>query len=225
MTQNGSDLPIEMGRFFDEVAGTYDDHRAQNTSYDLDSLFTAVAGAIDETTREMRILDLGAGTGVELEWVLARVPNARITCIDVSGGMLEELRRKHADSLEQIEVVRGSFLDIPFPNRHYQYVVSVQSMHHLTYERKLDLYRKIREALALTGKYIEGDYVLPTHEERERSAWYRHQVEAGIVSPDGMYHIDIPFSVAAQKNILLEAGFSRVEVLHEEEYAAVLSAC
>ncbi len=224
MTQNGGDLPIEMGRFFDGVASTYDAHRAQITSYDLDSLFAAVAGAIDETSGEVTILDLGAGTGAELEWMLARAPNARIACIDMSGGMLAELRRKYADSLGQIEVVNGSFLDVPFQNGHYQYVVSVQSMHHLRYEQRLDLYRRIREALALNGKYIEGDHVLPSDEERERSAWYRRQIEAGSVSPDGMYHIDIPFSVATQKKVLLEAGFTRVEVLHEQEYAAVLSA-
>ncbi len=101
--------------------------------------------------------------------------------------MLEELRRKYAASLEHIELVKGSFLSIPFRSRHYQYVVSVQSMHHLTYEPKLDLYRRIMEALTSTGKYIEGDHVLPPDEERQRSAWHRRQIEAGIISPDGMY--------------------------------------
>ncbi len=225
MTQNGSDPPIEMARFFDQVAGGYDDHRTRITSYDLAPLFAAVAGAIDETSQQVRILDLGAGTGVELEWMLARAPNAQITCIDVSGGMLEELRRKYTAWLEQIEIVKGSFLNIPFRSRHYQYVVSVQSMHHLRYEPKLDLYRRIMAALTPAGKYIEGDHVLPPDEERQRSAWHRRQIEAGMISPDGMYHIDIPSSVATQKRILSEAGFARVEVLHEDEYAVVLSAC
>ena len=213
-----------MAKFFDSVADTYDAERTQHINYDLDSLFAVVAGAFDKTGRDVRILDLGAGTGAELEWILAREPNARITCIDISRGMLDVLRSKYADLPGQIDIVEGSFLEIPFQSNYYQYVVSVQSMHHLDYECKLDLYRRIRKALAQDGKYIEGDHVVPEHEEGERSAWYRHQVEAGVVPPDGTYHVDIPFSVTTQKRILLEAGFSVVEVLYEETYAAVLSA-
>ena len=164
MTQEDSYRPVEMTAFFDSVADTYDAHRSQHTSYNLDSLFAAVASAIEGTSREVRILDLGVGTGAELEWMLARVPNARVTCIDTSKGMLNELRSKYTELLGQMDIITGSFLEIPFQNRRYQYVVSVQSMHHLNYERKLNLYRRIREALAPGGKYIEGDHVLPENE-------------------------------------------------------------
>jgi tRNA (cmo5U34)-methyltransferase len=216
--------PIEMGRFFDGVASSYDSHRTEITSYDLDALFAAVAGAIEETRREVRILDLGAGTGEELEGILARAPNARITCIDVSGGMLDELRRKYRASLGQIDIVRGSFLDMPLQSGHYDYAVSVQVMHHFTYGPKLEVYTRVRKALVPGGMYIEGDHVLPPDEAKERLAWYERQVETGVFPAGGLYHVDIPFSAVSQRRILTEAGFSSVEVLHEEEYAMVLAA-
>ena len=223
MKENDNGQPIEMGKFFDERASTYDNHQRQTVSY-FDSLHRAVAGAIEETSREVRILDLGSGTGIELEVILARAPNARITCIDISGRMLEELSGKYATLLEQIEIIEGSFLEIPFQQRYFDYVVSVLTMHHYTYEQKLNLYTKIRKALVPGGKYIEGDHVFPPEEEKRRLAWYKRQLEDNIISPDDIYHIDIPFSITTQRQVLLEAGFSEAHLLFETEYAAALSA-
>ena len=212
-----------MGRFFGERANVYDDHQRQTISY-FDSVHRAVAGEVEETSGEVRILDLGSGTFIELKGILTRAPNAQITCIDISGRMLDELRCKYADSLQHIEVIKGSFLDIPFREGYYEYVVSVLSLHHLTYERKLGVYTNIRNALTRKGKYIEGDYILPPEEERRYLAWYKRQLEAYVLSPDDVYHIDIPFSVATQRQVLLEAGFSEVKIIFKTEYSVVLSA-
>ena len=224
MKENDNGLTIEMSRFFDERANTYDNHQKRTVSY-FDSLHKAVAGAIEETGRGVRILDLGSGTGIEIEGILARVPNARITCIDISDRMLDGLKGKYETLLEQIEVVKGSFLDMPFQERYFDYVVSVLTMHHYTYEQKLNLYTKIRKALVPGGKYIEGDHVFPPEEEKRRLAWYRRQLKTNVISPDDVYHIDIPFSLATQRKVLLEAGFSEIELLFETEYAAALSGC
>jgi len=183
MKETNDDRPIDMARFFDERASTYDNHQKQSVSY-FNLVHKAVAGEIEETSEGIKILDLGSGTGMELKGILARVPNAQITCIDISNRMLDELKCKYIALLEQIEVVEGSFLDMPFRKEYYEYVVSVLSMHHLTYERKLKLYTKTSEALIPGGKYIEGDHVLPPEEERRRLAWYRQQLEAGVISPD-----------------------------------------
>jgi tRNA (cmo5U34)-methyltransferase len=224
MKENSNGLTIEMGRFFDERASTYDNHQKQTVSY-FDSLHKAVAGAIEESCMEVKVLDLGSGTGIELEWIFARVPNARVTCIDISDRMLDELKGKYETFLEQIEVIKGSFLDMSFQENYFDYVVSVLTMHHYTYEQKLDLYTKIRKALVPGGKYIEGDHVLPPEEEKKRLAWYRRQLKPNAISPDKIYHIDIPFSITSQRKVLFEAGFSEVEILFETEYAAALSAC
>jgi tRNA (cmo5U34)-methyltransferase len=216
-------VPVEIDAFFDDKASTYDDHQKGNSPHFL-HMHMAAAGAVKETGHELRILDLGCGTGVELEMLLAKAPNARITCIDVSGGMLEELKRKYADSLEQLEIVQGSFQEIPFRERYYDYVVSVFAMHHFPYPPKLDLYVKVREALISGGIYIEGDYYVSPEEEKQHLEHYQHLLKTGTISPDMSYHIDVPFSVTRQKQILLEAGFSKVVVLFEGGNNAVFSA-
>ncbi|HEY31574.1 MAG TPA: methyltransferase domain-containing protein [Dehalococcoidia bacterium] len=224
MENSENNIPVEIGAFFDDKASTYDDHQKANITQ-FGNRHMIVAGAIEETSRELRILDLGCGTGIELEMLLARAPNARITCIDISGGMLEELKRKYADSLEQLEVIQGSFLDMPFREGHYEYVVSVLAMHHFIYPQKLNLYQRVRKALLSEGMYIEGDYYLPPEEEGQHLEHYQQLLETGAISPDTGYHIDIPFSVTRQRQVLLEAGFSKVEVLYEGTNAAVFSAC
>ena len=224
MEDSENNTPVEMAAFFDDKASTYEDRQKGRGPHFL-HMHMAVAGALEETSRELKILDLGCGTGVELEMLLTRAPNARITCIDVSDGMLEQLRRKYVDSLEQLEIVQGSFQEIPFRERHYDYVVSVFAMHHFLYLQKIDLYTKVRMALRPEGIYLEGDYYVSPEEEKQDSARYQQLLKTGVISPDIRYHIDVPFSVARQKQILLEAGFSKVVVLFEGGNNAVFSAC
>jgi hypothetical protein len=38
---------------------------------------------------------------------------------------------------------------------------------------------------------------------------------------DGYYHIDIPFSIATQRSLLLEAGFKDFELLWQKDSSAV----
>ncbi|UCB42365.1 MAG: class I SAM-dependent methyltransferase [Dehalococcoidales bacterium] len=224
MENSENNTPVEIGAFFDDKASTYDDHQKENIA-NFGYRHMNVAGAIEETSRELRILDLGCGTGIELEMILDRASNARITCIDISGGMLEELRRKYADALKQLEVIQGSFLDIPFGEENYEYVVSVLAMHHFTYPLKLNLYQRVRKALRAGGMYLEGDYYLPPEEEGQHLAEYQQLLNTGTITPDIGYHIDIPFSIARQREVLLEAGFLKVEVIYEGANAAVFSAC
>ena len=71
--------------------------------------------------------------------------------------------------------------------------------------------------------YVEGDYYVSPEKERQHLAEYQNLLETGAISADTGYHIDIPFSVASQRQVLLEAGFSQVNVLAEGEKWAVFS--
>ena len=111
-----------------------------------------------------------------------------------------------------------------FPEVYFDYVVSVYAMHHYTYQQKLSVYSKIRAWLSAGGKYIEGDYVVSTEEERTRPEGFREKYLAKDDSPNALFHIDIPFSVDTQKKILREARFAQVDVICSIERAAVLVA-
>lgn len=159
------------------------------------------------------VLDLGCGTGLELEEYFARNPRARVTGIDLSGAMLEALAQKFPD--QELRLIHGSYFDVPLGQGAYAAAVSVESLHHFPAERKGQLYRKLFHALAEGGYFILTDYFAETR-EMERAYFAdleRLKREQGITD-NAFYHYDTPLTVEHEREVLKSAGFSDVQVLN-----------
>ena len=74
-----------------------------------------------------QVLDLGCGTGLELEYYFAVNPEAHITGIDLSAGMLNALKAKFPG--KQLRLICGSYFDADLGNG-FDAAVSVESLHH-----------------------------------------------------------------------------------------------
>jgi tRNA (cmo5U34)-methyltransferase len=209
-----------MADFFDARFEGYDEQMALSVASFAD-FYASVGSPLPRTAEPLRILDIGCGTGLELEAIFDRAPCAQVTAVDLSRKMLEELRRKYADRLSQITLVQGSYLEVPFGEERYDYAVSVMTLHHLLPERKRRLYERVRRALRSGGKYVEGDYVVSEESSRRLLAEYEQQLRTLANPEQGAYHIDIPLSWETQRRLLLEAGFDRVEVIWQEGEALV----
>ncbi|WP_409345473.1 class I SAM-dependent methyltransferase [Paenibacillus sp. MBLB4367] len=212
-------VPLEeMSSFFNQRAGGYDQHM-RGVIPSFDSFYSSLSEPIAVTDLPVRVLDLGCGTGTELQWILAKAPNARITCVDVSENMLELLLAKYRLWSDRLTIVRGSYLEIDFEPGGYDYIVSAMTMHHLLADDKLALYKKLHTALKPGGHYIEGDYVeTPEREERWLEA-YKSIV--GLEIPDLQYHYDIPCSIETELRLLVTAGFHDFQMVWQEETNAV----
>ena len=147
-----------MAEFFDRRVNGYEEH-VREILPGFDGFYSSVAGQIPATGEPLSILDLGCGTGLELDFIFARAPNARVTAVDLSSEMLARLRARLERTWygPRMEIVQGSYLTMPFPAGGFDYVVSVQTMHHFTPDVKLGLYTGIADALKAGGRYIEGD--------------------------------------------------------------------
>ncbi|MDE0036813.1 MAG: class I SAM-dependent methyltransferase [Gammaproteobacteria bacterium] len=64
--------------FFNNVAHLWDAKFAEGCA----PLHRATATRVPRTRERVRILDVGCGTGLELEYILERAPNARITAME-----------------------------------------------------------------------------------------------------------------------------------------------
>lgn len=223
MSNNKIKKPEEMSLFFDIRANGYDKHMKENIKF-FDELYKLISKPITETKSEISILDLGCGTGLEVQSILDRCPNAFITGIDVSEKMLSELARKYEKYLNQIKLIKDSYLSIVLPENTYDYAVSVMTMHHLLYDIKQKTYEKIRKSLKIGGIYIEGDYIVSPEKEKQFLTEYHKIIRTSQTYENGKYHIDIPFSIETQTTILLEAGFSEVEIIWHKEEAAIIVA-
>jgi len=230
--RSNAERPEEMVSFFDARAAGYDEHMRE-TIPDFDAFYVAVAGAVPRTDAPIEILDLGIGTGAEIEPLLARTPNACIVGVDVSGEMLALLRAKHASRLSRIDLVHASYQDIDFGDSTYDAVVSVMTLHHHTASDKLALYRRIRAALKPGGRFVNGDYIVSPDEAAEHVTGFRQAMGAMAGSlPEAMteeafagtYHVDIPLSLDREIDLLTRAGFIEIEVVHRTPHAAAIVA-
>ena len=199
----------KMSSFFDSRLDGYDEHMLTAIEA-ADTFYTFTAERLPRTPGAA-LLDLGCGTGLELERYLPQNPTARITGIDLAPGMLAELRRKLGEYTLDLRL--GSYFDLPFGEACFDAAVSVESLHHFTQSEKLPLYTKLRKALKPGGYFILTDYFAPSDEAELqcRREYLRRRAEQGI-QDDEFYHYDTPLTVAHETEALLRAGFHAVEV-------------
>ena len=200
----------KMADFFESRLDGYDEHMLTNIE-SADEFYPFTAKQLP-TTENCHILDLGCGTGLELEEYFLLNPSARITGIDLSQGMLSALKKKFAD--KDITLICSSYFDVPFGVCSFDGAVSVESLHHFTKEEKVPLYTKLHRALKDGGYFVLTDYFSWSDEEEHmhRQSLIALKAEQGI-DDDEFYHYDTPLTVKHETEALMEAGFSSVLVL------------
>ena len=108
-----------------------------------------------DTGTEFRVLDLGCGTGAFIERILDRYAKATCIAVDFSGEMIEIAARKlnaHSDRVEfqQYDLSEGK----PEGLGSFQLVNSFSTIHHLTDENKVRVFRQIHDVLDPGGWFF-----------------------------------------------------------------------
>lgn len=200
----------KMDDFFAARVDGYDDH--MRTNIEGASRFYAYTASLLPREPGCRVLDLGCGTGLELEEYFALNPRAAITGIDLSDDMLNALKAKFPD--KDLTLIHASYFDTPLGEKKYDAAVSVESLHHFPAEIKTSLYEKLHAALKENGVFVLTDYFAES-EEREKE-YFRNLAEmkrAQGLSDDTFYHYDTPLLVDHEMEILRRAGFRNVRIL------------
>ncbi len=103
---------------FDGLAPTWETRIGAHHLWALDRALEEVA----PTPR--RILDLGTGTGVVALALAERYPAAVVVGVDISGGMIDEARRKLSPELaDRVSFEVGDAAALPFPDGDFDLVV------------------------------------------------------------------------------------------------------
>lgn len=100
----------KMDEFFESRLDGYDRHML--TEIEGAEEFYEFTARLLPTKAGCEILDLGCGTGLELERFFALNPGACVTGIDLSAGMLDALGKKFPE--KKLRLIRGSYFDLPF---------------------------------------------------------------------------------------------------------------
>ena len=211
-----------MEDFFAARVKGYDDHMRTNIEGSLE--FYAYTASLLPKEPNSKVLDLGCGTGLELEEYYKLNPYTETTGIDLSEDMLNALKAKFPG--KHLTLIHGSYFDVPLGDRIYDAAVSVESLHHFSAEMKMPLYKKLYASLKDHGIFVLTDYFAES-EEREKEyseELARIKREQGL-SGDTFYHYDTPLLVDHEMDILRRAGFSDVRIMKKwgESTCTVLS--
>ena len=212
----------------DAAAEDYDRARRQLVPSFDDFYGTVVDSIPHEREDAIRVLDLGAGTGLLSASVGRAFPRARITLVDASPEMLEVARRRFADEHERFELRVVAYAREPLPGE-YEAVVSALSIHHVDATGKRELFRKVYGVLCDSGVFVNADQPLgstPEIEARYRETWLRQVRERGVDEEDLATALvrmreDKMSTLEEQMAWLEEAGFRQVDCPYKNHSFAV----
>ena len=195
--------------FFNEKIESYDD---VHSTY-METKKT-LADNLDKDVK--KILDLGAGTGLELIHVFELFPNAEVTVIDITENMLEELKKR--SFANQVTTICGDFFEVEF-EEDYDAVISTSALHHFKKEEKVKLYKKVYDCLKENGQFINCDKIALTQEIEEEQLY---ELENNI---ENHMHIDTPLTVEHEMEILKRVGFQKITSsnVDKEDYRLIKS--
>lgn len=214
---------------FDRAAGDYDRTRRRVIPC-FDEFYLALLRPLEFSPgEEIRVLDLGTGTGLVASLVRAAFPRAQVVGLDLSAEMLARARERFAgDSRVRLEVRDYRQGEL---GRGLDAVVSAMSIHHLSHAEKRGLFARVYAALKPGGVFVNADLVLgssPRVEEGFQRRWREHVEAAGLSEGERseIYRrmaCDRPAALREQLAWLEETGLSEVECYYKNDNFAVLA--
>lgn len=210
----------EMASFFDARVDMYEGHMME--AVDGARCFYKETAKLFPEEGPLRVLDLGCGTGLELDELFRRNPGVEVTGVDLSEKMLDRLKEKHKN--QKLHCIRGSYFDVEFPAGSFDAALSVETLHHFTHEEKIGLYKKIWTWLTPDGWYVETDYMAPNQEYEDAcfAEYDRLRLEQNV--GEGFYHFDRPCTVENQLSMMEAAGFKQMCVCWRHEGTCMILA-
>lgn len=200
------DEPLEsMAGFFDARTEQYEAHMAPWTAQ-----YQWMARELPSGTR--RLLDLGCGTGLELDCIFRRLPDLEVTGVDLAGGMLDLLRRKHRD--KALTLVQADYFVWEPESGPFDAVVAFETLHHMSAAQKAALFVKIHRWLRPGGVFLECDSIASTPEMEAMAFAECARRRARDRVPENVFvHFDTPLTLEHELEALRAGGFATVEVL------------
>ena len=224
-------MPHSVKRHLEVDANAYDVEIRRFIPHYDDMLATGVELLAALAPASGHVLDLGAGTGALSAAVLAGLPGARVTVLDVDRSMLDQARRRLAPFGARVEFREGSFLE-PLPAA--DAVVASLALHHVhDLGAKTDLYRAIHEALTPGGVFLNLDAAItegPRLSALTFDRWAARMAEHGIIDAEARTRFaawageDRYFPLDVEIAALRRAGFGEVECFWRRGGTAICGA-
>src|SRR5512135_3131233 len=209
-------------RAFDLAAEDYDRTRRRLVP-GFDDFYRAAIDLIRfPRESQLKVLDLGAGTGLMAAFIAYSFPNARITMVDISNEMLERARARFELAGERFRFEVSDYGTAPIQEK-YDAVVSALSIHHLPDDQKRSLFRRINGALNAGGVFVNAEQYRGATAEIEgahQARWLTRVRELGVSERDlagaqERMKFDQSATLEEQLEWLREAGFREIDCAYK----------
>ena len=216
---------------FDKYAASYDLSRKKLIPC-FDDFYRVALDIVPFGKDEpIRVLDLGAGTGLMSERVAEAYPGSSIVLLDISADMLAVARERLGPYPNRFDFVVSNYARPGSIQGHFDLVISSLSIHHLTADEKRALFKTVFAHLTPGGSFINADQVLgetPDIESAYNAAWERQIREAGATDEEisGAHERmkeDDMSTLSSQLQWLKDAGFHTVNCWYQNYSFAVFS--
>jgi len=175
-----SDIKKEMSRYI--PIAKYDKHEEEHAYYIemMQTIVRSISSARESTDR-IKILELGAGTGIFTKRLLA-IQGADVTAVEIDckcydlllqkkrSRKFTELTSKHHSTIECINDDSIAFAN---SSTKFDFIVSSFSDHHIHHSRKSEYLSNICRNLNKNGLFIVGDEFLPTYKKGSEVSYNR----------------------------------------------------
>jgi tRNA (cmo5U34)-methyltransferase len=198
----------------------------QSATIDAPLAMALVAQAAAATTPQARhVLDVGCGAGNYTLKLLEQLPNLAVTLVDLSRPMLDRaLERVRPATTGSVTAIQGDIREIELPAEQFDVMLAAAVLHHLRTNGEWRavlsaLHRALRpggsiwifdlveSAIPAVERLMQqkyGEYLTGLQDEA-----YRDHVLAYIAKED------TPRALMDQLDLLRQAGFRHLEVLHK----------
>ncbi|SRR6266568_8014715 len=212
-------------RFDNDVERFSDLNKGHQAAVDsVVALELVSSAALAVTPHAITLLDVGCGAGNWSVKLLSRKPGLKVTLLDLAPAMLERARERvlRAGAL-QVTLVESDIREARF-ERSYDLIVASAVLHHLRDKHEwMGVFTHFYELLNPGGSlwiYDLVDHELPEVAGLMKESHGRHlESLGGPAFRDEIFgnieREDTPRSLSFQLDLLREAGFERVDVLHK----------
>ena len=217
---------------FNQSAGYYDAW-VRKALPGFDDLFSSALQALPfPANASIRVLDLGAGTGLFSSFILEKFPQARFTLVDLAEGMLAVARERFQAAAAQFTYTVADIRSIQL-DAEFDLVISSLAIHHLGHAEKQALFRDIHAALHSPGFFLNIDQIqapTPALSDHYWSVWLEHVRAQGASedqirrSIDRRQTYDRDAALHDQLAWLQDAGFDGVDILYKHHFIGLFYA-
>jgi tRNA (cmo5U34)-methyltransferase len=222
---------ISTEEFYDKISSKYTE-AIKKCVPRYEEMLLSLFRYVPEFRSNIRILELGCGTGNLTELIVSHYPDAEITVVDISSEIIELCKERLSG--KKIQFQKDDFAKLSYAQGSFDLVMSSIAIHHLKDAEKKRLFANIFQWLVFGGVFSWSDQFRGKTSElyqKHIEVWKKHAFQSGTSEQEWETWLehqrlhDYHAPLQEQMQWLQECRFSIVDCTWRYSLWATIYAC